>query len=353
MNPPIQLGLCCLNTKLRESKPTVFMSRSMVQKTLEKPDGIKVAKERSLQNIADIKKMIDWNIKNNINVMRLSSNIFPHLSNWKVTNGDTSIGVDDFREYQSLEWCRPQLEEIGKYARDRNHRLTFHPGQYNQVGAKTREVYEKTILDLGLHAKIFDIMGQGADSIMVIHGGGVYGNKTETIDRWKRQFMEMPQVIRDRLVFENCEKSYCIEDIIPISENLNIPIVHDTHHYTCYKHYNPDYKQKAAKKLMLPILETWRRRGIKPKFHISEQGSGKVGHHSDYVEEIPKYLLKIKKKHDIDIDIMIEAKMKEQAVLKLHDSYPRLLKHLKKKKKKTTSCSDTSCTESSCSSDSC
>jgi len=184
----IQLGLCCLNTKLRDQKPTVFMSRSMIQKTMEQEDGIEIAKERSLENISDIKTMIDWNIENNINVMRLSSNIFPHLSNWKMTKCESPIDPSEFSEYQSLEWCIEELQDIGKYANDRKHRLTFHPGQYNQVGAKTREVYEKTILDLGLHAKIFDIMGMGDDSIMVIHGGGVYGNKGETIDRWKRQF---------------------------------------------------------------------------------------------------------------------------------------------------------------------
>ena len=76
---------------------------------------------------------------------------------------------------------------------------------------------------------------------------------------------------------------------------------------------------------MIPVLDTWRRRNIKPKFHISEQGSGRVGHHSDFVEVIPKYLLDIPIKHNRDIDIMIEAKKKEQAILRLHDKYPDLV----------------------------
>ena len=29
------------------------------------------------------------------------------------------------------------------------------------------------------------------------------------------------------------------------------------------------------------------RREIKPKFHVSEQGSGRCGHHSQYIETIP------------------------------------------------------------------
>ena len=81
---------------------------------------------------------------------------------------------------------------------------------------------------------------------------------------------------------------------------------------------------------MEDILKTWTKRNIKPKFHISEQGSGKIGHHSDYIEIIPNYLLEIPKKYKINIDIMIEAKKKEQAIFKLYRKYPIL--NCKKKK---------------------
>ena len=55
------------------------------------------------------------------------------------------------------------------------------------------------------------------------------------------------------------------------------------------------------------ILDSWTNKGIKPKFHVSEQGSGRCGHHSDYIEVIPNYLLEIPEKYGIHIDIMIEA----------------------------------------------
>ena len=97
----------------------------------------------------------------------------------------------------------------------------FHPGQYNQVGAKTRDVFEKTILDLGLHAKIFDIMGMGIDSIMVIHGGGVYGNKTATIDRWKRQFMEMLSLSETGLCLKTVKK-VTVSKTLYLFQHLNI-----------------------------------------------------------------------------------------------------------------------------------
>ena len=48
---------------------------------------------------------------------------------------------------------------------------------------------------------------------------------------------------------------------------------------------------------------------------------GKIGHHSDYVETIPDYLLSIPETYGIDIDIMIEAKMKELSIQKLYQTY--------------------------------
>jgi len=54
-----------------------------------------------------------------------------------------------------------------------------------------------------------------------------------------------------------------------------------------------------------------------PKFHVSEQKpDSKVGTHGNYVEEIPKVLMKIPKKYQINSYIMIEAKLKEDAVMR-------------------------------------
>ena len=77
---------------------------------------------------------------------------------------------------------------------------------------------------------------------------------------------------------------------------------------------------------MQEVLDSWCKAGekIKPKFHVSEQGSGRCGHHSDFIETIPEYLMEIPKKYNIKIDIMIEAKAKEAAIFKLYEKYPIL-----------------------------
>ena len=113
-------------------------------------------------------------------------------------------------------------------------------------------------------------------------------------------------------------------DCLDVSNIIGIPVVFDTHHFDCYKKLHPNERFESGDYYMPLVLETWKRRNIKPKFHVSEQGSGRCGHHSDYIENIPQYLLDIPKKYNINIDIMIEAKKKELAIFKLYKKYPML-----------------------------
>ena len=100
-----------------------------------------------------------------------------------------------------------------------------------------------------------------------------------------------------------------------------VPIVFDTHHFECYKKLHPDEEFENPEYYIPMILESWK--DIKPKFHVSEQGDGRIGKHSDYIEIIPEYLLEIPDKYGVHIDIMIEAKMKELSIQKLYEKYPQ------------------------------
>lgn len=309
-NKPIQLGLCCLNMTLRASKPTVFSSRTMIIRTVREK-GIDYLKEKIIQNLKDTIQLMKWNERNGIKVFRLSSNLFPHKSNPK---------IEDY----TFDFAIPYLKLIGKYAKKINQRLTFHPGQYNVVGTPNEKMFQQTICDLKYHADVLDLMGMSKDSVMVVHGGGIYGDKEKTIVRWCKQYQLLPENIKKRLVLENCEKCFSIEDCLRISNIVGIPVVFDTHHYECYNILHPENLMKPAVEYIAAILETWKRKEIKPKFHVSEQGSGRTGHHSDYIEELPKYLMEIPEKYGVHIDIMIEAKKKELAIHKLYKKYPEL-----------------------------
>ena len=309
-NKRIQLGLCCLNMTLRGQNPSIFASRKMIIRTI-KEKGIYCLKIKIIENLCDVLKIMDWNEQNGIKVYRLSSEMFPHKSNPK---------VEDYNYDFALEL----LKLIGEKSKKYNQRLTFHPGQYNVVGTPNEKTFNQTCIDLKYHADVLDLMGLGKNSVMVVHGGGMYGDKEKTKLRWCEQYHKLPENVKKRLVLENCEKSFSIKDCLEVSDKINIPIVFDTHHFECYKLLHPDEDFEDANVYIPLILETWKKRGIKPKFHVSEQGSGRCGHHSDYIKEIPEYLLEIPEKYNVDIDIMIEAKCKELAILKLYEKYPFL-----------------------------
>ena len=226
INKPIQLGLCCLNTTLRHQKPPVFASRKMIIRTI-KEQGIDVLKEKILQNLRDVLTMMDWNEENGIKVFRLSSELFPHKSNSQIEDYNFDFAIE-------------LLREIGEKSMAYKQRLTFHPGQYNVIGTPNPKAFQQTISDLSYHADVLDLMNLNENSVMVIHGGGIYNDKSKTIERWIEQFHLLPINVQRRLVLENCEKCFSIEDCLYISSIINIPVVFDTHHFECYKLLHPE-----------------------------------------------------------------------------------------------------------------
>ena len=71
-NKPIQLGLCCLNITLKNQKPSIYPSRKIILRIIER-DGINELKCRVLKNLEDLLRMVHWNEQNGIKVFRLSS----------------------------------------------------------------------------------------------------------------------------------------------------------------------------------------------------------------------------------------------------------------------------------------
>ncbi|OZJ06115.1 hypothetical protein BZG36_01052 [Bifiguratus adelaidae] len=156
-------------------------------------------------------------------------------------------------------------------------------------------------------------MGLDQDSIMIIHMGGTYGDKEATLQRFEENYLKLPQSIKNRLVLENDEMCYSVADLLPVCQKLDIPLVLDWHHHSI----NTGGIENVES-LLPAIAETWSRKGIKPKQHYSESRKGAVTPmerraHSDRVVRIPPC--------EEDMDLMIEAKDKEQAVLQLYRDY--------------------------------
>lgn len=106
----------------------------------------------------------------------------------------------------SLAYCAPLLAQVGDLAKRYGHRLTVHPGQFTQLGSPRKEVVQSSIRELEYHCEMLDLMGIGPDGVMIIHGGGVYGDKKAALERISKTIQNnLPKNVRDRLVLENDE----------------------------------------------------------------------------------------------------------------------------------------------------
>ncbi|KAJ3023981.1 hypothetical protein HKX48_008595 [Thoreauomyces humboldtii] len=293
-----RLGYACLNTVLRAQMPSVFSSRTCRLATIQAL-GPAHAHALALRNVKDLIPMLEWNHRHNIRFMRLSSEMLPLASHPEV-----GYNVKD------VEGLVDVLKEVGDLARANGTRLTMHPGQFVQLASPREVVFEAALRDLEIHCDILDAIGLGKDSIMIIHMGGVYGDKPSTLERFHTRWALVPPRIQARIVLENDDMCYSVSDILPTCEALQIPLVLDWHHASIITDEHPP-------EFYLPrILKIWRDRGITPKQHVSDPQVGAVTpferrKHAKRVAALPTGWTP-------DIDLMVEAKDKEQAVLHLY-----------------------------------
>lgn len=292
-------GYACLNTALR--KKNIFTSRTIRQSTFEKK-GFEYVKTLIEQNLNDLLTILKWNVKNNIFFMRISSEIFPFR-----THKNFSYDIKQF-EYK--------LKEIGDFAKQFKIRLTMHPSQFNILTSNNDKIINNTILDLQHHCEILDLMRLDQNSVIIIHGGGVYGNKKQALINFKNNFLKLNNQTQNRIVLENCETCYTVEDLLPLCENLNIPLVIDYHH----DEINPS--SLPVRFYHDRVFKIWKNKNIKPKIHISNNipdlplnaSMTMKRKHSDFITYFQSDILTI----TFPIDVMLECKKKEQSVLILN-----------------------------------
>ncbi|KAJ9105531.1 hypothetical protein QFC21_001902 [Naganishia friedmannii] len=328
-----RLGYACLNTYLRFSNPPVFSSRTCrIQSILDhrhplkdpsqpehatknRPDkdqpadiarGQRYVEEIGLANARDIVKMLRWNDKYGIKFLRLSSEMFPFASH-------------DEYGYKLAPFAKETMAAAGKVAAELGHRLTTHPGQFTQLGSPRKAVIDNAIRDLEYHDELLSLLDlppqQNRDAVMVLHLGGVFGDKQATIERFKENYAGLSQSIKNRVVLENDDVSWSVYDLLPICEELNIPMVLDFHHHNII--FDTDKLREGTKDIMdlFPrIKATWDKKGITQKMHYSEPTPQAITgrqrrKHNPRPATFPPC--------SPDMDLMIEAKDKEQAVFEM------------------------------------
>ena len=118
----MRIGYPCINLTLSRNNPKVLTNRSMIKKTFISK-GLGYVSELALANCQDLIKILKWNVKHNIRLFRLSSEIFPWSSEYKLHQ------LPDFNKIKSL------LIKAGSFANTNNLRLTSHPGPFNVLAS--------------------------------------------------------------------------------------------------------------------------------------------------------------------------------------------------------------------------
>ena len=288
-----KIGYACINMTLQKEFGYTC-NRGMIKRTF-KERGLDYAGELALKNCLDIIPILKWNADNDIKIWRLSSEIFPWFSEY------------DFDELPNIEEIRKVLLEVGRLSKELDIRLTFHPGPFNVLGSPRPEVVKKTIDELNKHSDIFNMMGfePSPENKVNIHIRATYGDKESTKKRFIDNFDLLEEHTKKRLTIENDDKpkQWSVQDLLPVAKATGAPIVFDVHHHRfCTGGLD-------AKDAALLAFSTWPE-DIVPVMHYSESHPDKMPQaHSEYIEgPIDTY--------DQEVDVMIEAKAKELALLK-------------------------------------
>ena len=292
----MNLGYACINMTMGKKVTT---NRAMVKRTFD-AKGLDYVSELALLNAKDIIKILEWNRMNGISLFRLSSAIIPWGDHLDLTQ------LKDYKEIKS------ELKKAGDFAKFHNMRINSHPGPFVVLTSPKEQVVINAIADLELHGKIFDMMGLSKTRYnnINIHCNGVYGDKQSAMDRFIQNFKRLSPSVRNRLTLENDDKAtmYSVLDLMYIHKHTGIPIVFDYHHHNfCTGGLTEEEALKLA-------VTTWPD-GIAPEVHYSESKSLHEGNdklklqaHSDYIKQLPNT-------YGIDVDVMVEAKAKELAIL--------------------------------------
>lgn len=129
---------------------------------------------------------------------------------------------------------------------------------------------------------------------------------------FEKEFKKLSVKAKKMLKLENDDKLFNISDVLEICKESKIPAVFDILHHDC----NPAGGDLNG--LLSEVVMTWG--DFVPKFHISSRKGEKGCPHADYI--VPADFLRFKKildglPFDKEYDIMIEAKMKDKAVLRI------------------------------------
>jgi UV DNA damage endonuclease len=265
----------------------------------------------SLERLAAILEYLD---RHDIRFYRFATGLAPYASH---------PDLPQFRDAPAR--FAAGLAAVGARARELGIRLSSHPGQYTVLNSQDPRVQKLAVEELEVQAELMDGMGLGPESVVVLHVGGAAGGVAAALDRFEAGFAQLSDAARARLVVENDDRSFGLGAVLELSRRIGRPVVWDLLHHRCH---DPDaIPERDALSL---ALATWPE-GVTPKVHVSsprtnvEERKGKVvlpplRAHADLIDPMVFERFVGETAAGLgDFDVMLEAKAKDLALLRLRE----------------------------------
>ena len=302
----IRLGYACISNAIKDTS-----SSNLTYSYFKKLGNLGYDKLESVitSNLKSLEKILKYNVKNDIYFYRMSSRIIPLL-----THPNVNIDLNKYKAY---------FVNIGKIINDNKMRVDLHINPYYVLNSVNDDVVQSTINICKIYRNMFNLMK--IKSNIIFHIGGKTISKEEGIKRFIKNYNLLDKDIKDLIIIENDDKIYNILDCIEISKKTSVKICVDYHHFKC------NNCGENIKDYLKNIFSGYKEL---PKMHFSSPKSKKEFRaHSEYVD-VKEFVdfLSILKEINMDLDIMIEAKMKDDALFRL----VRQLKYLNYKVEGTT-----------------
>jgi UV DNA damage endonuclease len=223
-------------------------------------------------------------------------------------------------------------------AREIGLRLSFHPSQYVVLNAPDEALVAKSALDVATQAELLERMGLDDEAVVVLHVGGVYESRERACERFVLAFERLPEPARRRLALENDDTRFGVADTLWIHRRTGVRLIFDNLH-----HHNFNPERMPLRDALAACLGTWPAT-VRPKVHFSsprtemrvaEQMDPAIGRrvqvlqapiwtrHSDYIHPF-EFIAFLREAAGLrPFDIMLEAKGKDLALLRLREDVQR------------------------------
>lgn len=254
-------------------------------------------------NLATLERVLAWCDRHGVTAFRIGSDLWPRATHALVRPWVDTLFAD--------ATVVMQCARIREFARANDIRLSEHPDQFLVGNSLRPDVVRSTMLELEWRAQLGSALGV---DVLCIHVGSGAPDADAALWRWEETLAGLSADVRRLIAFENDDRTFTPEQILPACLAWDIPLVYDAHHHRV----NPDGLDEDEATLF--ALATWGER--EPHFHLSSPREGweardaRPHHDVIDIEDWPTIWTELLDA-GVRFTVDIEAKGKERAIFAL------------------------------------